>query len=53
MDNRYKITLSNDHIYREIELSPDLHRVKVGTGVDCDVPANVIPAKAGIFKSSS
>lgn len=37
MDNRYKITLSNDHIYKEIELSPDIHRVRVGTGVECDV----------------
>ena len=37
MDNRYKITLSNDHIYKEIELAPDAHRIKVGTQVDCDV----------------
>lgn len=37
MDNRYKIILSNGHIYKEIELSQDSSRVKVGTGVDCDV----------------
>lgn len=37
MDNRYKVTLSNDHIYKEIELSNDMHRIKVGTQVDCDI----------------
>lgn len=37
MNTRYKIILSNNHIYREIELSPEAHQVKVGTGVDCDV----------------
>ncbi len=37
MANRYKITLSSNHIYKEIELAPDAQQVKVGTGVDCDV----------------
>ena len=37
MDNRYKITISNDHIYKEIELPIEIHRIKVGTGVDCDI----------------
>lgn len=37
MANRYKITLSNTHIYKEIELAPDAQQIKVGTGVDCDV----------------
>ncbi len=37
MANRYKITLSNTHIYKEIELAPDAQQVKVGTGVDCDI----------------
>lgn len=35
--NRYKITLSSNTVYKEIELSPDAQHVKVGTGVDCDV----------------
>lgn len=35
--NRYKITLSNNTIYKEIELAPDAQQVKVGTGMDCDV----------------
>lgn len=35
--NRYKITLSSNTIYKEIELSPDAQQIKVGTGVDCDV----------------
>lgn len=37
MDNRYKITLSNNNLYREIELAPDAQQIRVGTGVDCDV----------------
>ena len=37
MENRYKIILSNDHIYKEIELAPNAQRVKVGTNVDCDI----------------
>ena len=37
MDNRYKIILSNNHLYKEIELTPDARQVKVGTAVDCDV----------------
>lgn len=35
--NRYKITLSSNTVYKEIELAPDALQVKVGTGVDCDV----------------
>lgn len=35
--DRYKITLSSNTVYKEIELAPDAQQVKVGTGVDCDV----------------
>lgn len=35
--NRYKITLSSNTVYKEIELAPDAQQVKLGTGVDCDV----------------
>lgn len=35
--NRYKITLSSNTVYKEIELVPDAQQVKVGTGIDCDV----------------
>lgn len=35
--NRYKVTLSSNTIYKEIELASDLQQVKVGTGVDCDI----------------
>lgn len=35
--NRYKITLSSNNIYKEIELAPEAQQVKVGTGVECDV----------------
>lgn len=34
---RYRVVLSNNNIYKEIELSPDSKQVKVGTGIDCDV----------------
>ncbi len=35
--NRYKITLSSNTVYKEIELASDAQQVKVGTGVDCDI----------------
>ncbi len=35
--NRYKIILSSNTIYKEIELASDVKQIKVGTSVDCDV----------------
>ena len=35
--NRYKITLSSNTVYKEIEFTPDAQLIKVGTGVDCDI----------------
>lgn len=35
--NRYKVTLSSNTVYKEIELASDMQLVKVGTGVDCDI----------------
>lgn len=35
--NRYKIILSSNTVYKEIELAPDAQQVKVGTSVDCDI----------------
>lgn len=37
MNNRYKIILSNNNVYKEIELAPEAQQVKIGTGVDCDI----------------
>lgn len=37
MENRYKITLSNHNLYKEIELTPEMTQIKVGTGVECDI----------------
>lgn len=37
MDSRYKIILSSNNVYKEIELAPDAQQIKVGTGVDCDI----------------
>ena len=34
--NQYKIVLSSNSIYKEIELAPGMQRVKVGTSIDCD-----------------
>lgn len=36
MDNRFKIILSNNNLYKEIELSSDMQLAKVGTSVECD-----------------
>ena len=36
MRNRYKIILSNQNLYKEIELSPDVQRVTVGTSADAE-----------------
>lgn len=35
--DRYKIILSNNTIYKEIELAPDAQQIKVGTGLECDI----------------
>lgn len=35
--NKYKVVLSNNSIYKEISLNSDKQRVKVGTGIDCDI----------------
>lgn len=37
MENRYKIILSGNQIYKEAELPADMERVTVGTGIDCTV----------------
>lgn len=37
MDNRYKIILANNNLYKEIELSQEAQQIKVGTDVECDV----------------
>ena len=37
MNNRYKITISNNNIYKEIELDQECQQLKVGSGIDCDV----------------
>ncbi len=37
MEDRYKIILSNRNIYKEIELSPNMKSLKVGTSITSDV----------------
>lgn len=36
MDSRYKIILTSRAVYEEIELSPDLAALKIGTSQDCE-----------------
>lgn len=36
MDSRYKVILSNNNLYKEVEFSSDMQMVKVGTSVECD-----------------
>lgn len=36
MGNRYKIILTNNNIYKEIELTDDIKEFTIGTSVDCD-----------------
>ncbi len=37
MNKRYKIILSSNSLYKEIELAQDSQRIKVGTSLDCDI----------------
>ena len=37
MDNRYKVIITNKNIYKEIELSPNMTQLKVGTSSECDI----------------
>ena len=37
MEKRYKIVLTGNRVYKEIELTPEKAQVKVGTGLDCDI----------------
>jgi S-DNA-T family DNA segregation ATPase FtsK/SpoIIIE len=37
MENRYKIVIAGKKLYKEIELTANTPKVRVGTSVDCDV----------------
>lgn len=37
MKSRYKIILSNRNIYKEIEITPDMEKLSIGTAVESDV----------------
>lgn len=37
MRSRYKLTITNRNIYKEIEVSWDMERISVGTAVDADI----------------
>lgn len=36
MNSRYKIIISNQNLYKEVELTPEYNQYKIGTGVDCE-----------------
>lgn len=37
MQSRYKLIVSNKNIYKEIDLSPDMEELRLGTTMECDV----------------
>ncbi len=37
MESRYKITISNKNVYKEIELTAEMKELKVGTSSTCDI----------------
>ena len=37
MDKRYRIILSNNNMYKEIELTPEMKMLKISTSVECDI----------------
>ena len=37
MNTRYKVIISNRTIYKEIELSPEVESIRIGTSQECDV----------------
>lgn len=36
MESRYKIIIYNKNLYKEVELTPEVQEIKVGTGFNCD-----------------
>ena len=45
MKSRYKISISNRNVYKEIELTPEMEHLSVGTAVDADVRLRKEPAR--------
>lgn len=37
MSDRYKVIISNKNLYKEIELSSEMKKIKMGTSKDCDI----------------
>ena len=37
MQGRYKLILSNKTLYKEMEIAPDVDKLVIGTGIECDV----------------
>lgn len=37
MEKRYKLTIFNKNLYKEVELSSEMTKVKIGTTVGCDI----------------
>lgn len=37
MESRYKLIISNNSLYKEVELSPDMEELKIGTSQECMV----------------
>lgn len=37
MQSRYKLIISNKTLYKEVEIAPNIDRLVIGTGMECDV----------------
>lgn len=37
MKSRYKITIANRNLYKEIEIAPEMEQISIGTAVDADI----------------
>ena len=37
MKNRYRVIISNKNLYREVELTPDMSKVRIGTAFGNDI----------------
>ena len=40
MQNRYKVTISSPRLYKEIELTPEIQRIRIGTDQGCEIRLN-------------
>lgn len=37
MENRYRIILTGNHLYKEADLTPDMNNIRLGTATECEI----------------